>query len=565
MALVGTVMVGLVGGAGVGRAAPAFEPDTLPVPPVPASLSGSSGSSGSSVRVALPPAPRFELPGVPSGLHSVRELRVRGRALLGRELTVAGYIAWIYDCVEALTPPGGSRRKMRQLVDDHPELCDRPKFYLGTQAAAAGDSVLWVVEVPRLPNKRERAGLTPKQLANWPSVPSIALGQRVAVTGKFALRAPGGDQSSDGLLVYRALSHAVPSPGPAVVIAPGGEPPQVVSPAPLRAVVPRWRRNESIDHYEACNAALEAGQLDAAMAACLHAVESWPGNHLAWYALGNAHGARGDWRAARAAYDHCVELRPDQAMYQLYNGIALFELAQASLDVPTPREDDARGAPIAARKVALAPYQLAAALAATISRTDARLALARRAFSRAAAAAPTLWLAHHYLGRIALAQDRPADAAIAFSRAIQAAPSEAAPYVALIELYRTWDLSSHALAVAQQGVAHASTAASLWYELGMVHAGGLRDDAALAAFDRAVAGGNVAARFQRGQIYLRRHALVDARRELEAFRAAAAAEPSLAMATQMAHHMLAEIARRQLPLNQYISVPNRELARELRQ
>jgi tetratricopeptide (TPR) repeat protein len=552
-------------GSGSGAAAPEREPDTLPVPPVPA--------AASSATVELPAVPSFELAPAEPGLHDVRELRVRGRALLGSELTVSGYIVWIYDCLTALAKPGMTIVELQERIDDNPGLCERPKFALGASPTASLEAALWVVDVPRPPNKRERIALTDVQLRNRPAVPVIAVGDFVVVTGRFGRSSPHGERNSDGLVVYRALRHATPSAPLAAPVAtpsaapspgPAAEPPVATMP-PLRAIVPMWKRNDSIEHYERCNQALAAGQLDDAVASCRRALAIWAGNHLAWYALGNAHAMREHWLAASDAYDRAVQLRPDSPMYQLYAGITRYKLAQREKRADGARPDDAASAAAALRALerdatvpglALRPYQLAAALSRQRLSPQAWFEPARQALTQAASLAPALALAHEYLGEVLREQDRPRPAAEAFTRAIRADPSQPRPYVALVELYRSWDYTAQSLAVAQQAVrATAPASPELWLELGMAHEAMRHDADAIAAFSRAIEGGNLQARFQRGQIEVRRNELASARRDLESFLAAAG--PSLAFARQIATGLLVEIARKQGLSQPYMRLPTR--------
>ena len=536
---------------GVARAAPGLERDTLPVPPAPTA----SAVAG----VELPAVPRFELPALEHGRHGVRELRVRGRGLLGTRLTVAGYITWIYDCALELAGPDLSIKEAQRQIDDNPALCERPSFYLGASPRVAPDSTLWVVDVPRAANKREQLALNRAQLALRPAVPRITTGELVAVTGQFALQSPHGEQSSDGLVVYESLEHLRPGP-PARVIAAAPDPALEIASAPtpaMRAVVPVRDRNDSIEQYERCNQLLDDHQLDAAIAACRQALARWPGNHLAWYALGNAFASRDHWRAAREAYDRAAQLRPDAAMYQLYDGIALYQLAvrqahddvaRAQRGVPDDATTELRWATqdTSLRGHALRPYRLAAALALAASSTPALVDAARRALATAAARAPQLWLASYYLGRLERDQDRTRRAAEAFSAAIRADPTQADPYVALIEVYRAWDLSDHSLAVARLASTHVTTGpvASLWYELGMAYEAKQDDAQALAAFTKVLSArdGNVRAKLQRGQIYLRMGELSNARRDLQTF--LAAPDPTLGQAKQVARGLLDTVERK---------------------
>ena len=67
------------------------------------------------------------------------------------------------------------------------------------------------------------------------------------------------------------------------------------------------------------------------------AVERYRENHLAWYGMGLANIEKKDFDKAADALQHGVELVPDQPMYQMWYGIALYEKA-----VDTAREDQAR-------------------------------------------------------------------------------------------------------------------------------------------------------------------------------------------------------------------------------
>jgi tetratricopeptide (TPR) repeat protein len=560
VAVVGVVVV--ICGGGSSAAAPDREPDTLPVPPVPV--------VASTTKVELPEVPSFELPVSEPGVRDVRELRVRGRPLLETELTVTGYVVWIYDCLTALAKPGVAIAELQERIDDNPGLCERPKFGLGSTPTTLPEAALWVVDVPRPPNKREKIALTEAQLRTRPAVPVIAVGDFVAVTGRFTLMSPYGERNSDGLVVYSGLRRATPRARPALPVA-APSPAAVVAPAvstpPLRAVVPVWKRNESIEHYERCNQALAAGRLDDAVAACRRSLAMWNGNHLAWYALGNAHATSEHWRAARDAYDRALQLRPDQPMYQLYAGIARYKLAVRELRAdearragdPDPAAMGAtdRGATLSS--LVLEPYRRAMALSRQPLSRAAWFEPARQALTAAASLAPALAPAHDHLGRVHREQDHPRAAAEAFTHAIRADPSQPQPYIALAELYRSWDYTRQSLAVAQQGVAHTPAPADLWYELGMAH-DALRHDAdAIAAFSRAIGAGNLQAQLQRGQVYVRRNDLANAERDLASFLASflASGDRSPTLATQIATGLLLEIARKRDQSEPYLRLPTR--------
>jgi tetratricopeptide (TPR) repeat protein len=326
-----------------------------------------------------------------------------------------------------------------------------------------------------------------------------------------------------------------------VAAAPPEPPPVTV--APLRAVVPRQTREASIEHYELCNLAIKNKQLDAALAECRVAVEGWAGNHLAWYALGNILALRGDWAAAAEAYDHAVQLRPDAAMYQTYDGVALYEASART------RDRDRRAALRELRDGGtgvLRVHRVARALASLEPFASAQVERARHALAAAVKLAPGLPLAHYYLGRIYRDQDYPAEAARELTAAIQQDASLAEPYISLVELYRVWAFVPESIAVARVGAVNVGggPAADVWYELGMAQQANGQDADALSAFTRtlAIRPGHLQAKFQRGQVYLRKGELASAQRDLEDF--VAAAGPELEFPREIATSLLSDLRKR---------------------
>ena len=148
------------------------------------------------------------------GVHRPRELRLLGAALQGSEVGVKGYVTWIYDCVAelALSNPELGLVSAADAVDRDPRLCDRPRFSLGEAEGAPMEASISVVDVPRPPAKPERDAMTVAELAAWPTVPKIAIGDHVVVTGTWATRSPHGEYNSEGLLVYKAVDPRAPRP-----------------------------------------------------------------------------------------------------------------------------------------------------------------------------------------------------------------------------------------------------------------------------------------------------------------------------------------------------------------
>jgi tetratricopeptide (TPR) repeat protein len=456
---------------------------------------------------------------------------------VGSEIKVTGYVTWIYDCADALAAghPRASRAELVQLVDEDPRQCERPRFYLGDARTTSRDASITVVDVPRRPAKPERDSLSRAELDVWPAVPRLAVGDYVVVTGTWGTESHHGERNTSGLLTYKALQHAAPapaSPGGAAAPAPRAirapEAPVVTRP-PLREEIDVKTRNASVDHLNACSQAIRARRYDAGLAECHAATKIWDGNHLAWYGAATAYVATSKWAEARAAAERAVTLRPDQAMYQLYHGIALYEADhERARSEPTPRDHNP---------------------AAEVTRGPPAISLdaARDALLRAATLAPGLWRAHYYLGRTYRDLDDSRHAAEQFTLAIATHPSYRSGYIALIELYRRWDYLDQALAVALLGTTHvpASEAPELWYEAGMAYDAKLASDPAVAAFTKAIAArpDDASAKFQRGQVYARKGELANAARDLE--EVIQSADPQVAELKVIATQLLGQIASKQ--------------------
>jgi tetratricopeptide (TPR) repeat protein len=487
----------------------AMEPDDLPEPQ--AELVQNAGA------LELPPVPAFDLAPAEPGLHRPHELRVHGKRMLDTVVKVSGYVTGIYDCVEDLAriDPAASRAQIRQAIDHDPTLCSQPKFYLGDARDTARDASIWVVDLPALPR--------------------LAVGDRVVVTGTWSTRSRHAEHDTEGLLVFGSLEPAAAAEpaaprDPAAASASTGpaiEPEvAVVTVPPLRKVIDEQARNVSVTLLNACNKALAARRYDDAITECRAATGVWGGNHLAWYALASVHLARSDWRGAQAAIAHAVALRPDRAMYQLYDGIARYEAA-----IHDARDDLARERHRRPDEVTLDPSRLA-------------LDDARDALRRAIRIEPGLWRAHYYLGRLYRDLEDARLAAVQFTQALAAHPSYRLAYIALSELYRRWGYLDQALAVAQRGVERArpTEVADLWFELGLTYDAKHVDDKAIAAFGKVLdtRPRDVTSKFQRAQIYFRRGELADARLDLEDV--VGSADPQLAATLPIARQLLNQIA-----------------------
>jgi tetratricopeptide (TPR) repeat protein len=480
-------------------------------------------------KVDVPALPAFDLPAPEPGFHGPRELRVHGRRVLGTEVKVKGYVTWIYDCAAelAMINPAATRAQILQSIDNNPLLCEPAKFYLGDTRDTARESSTWVVDVPRAPTRTERQ----KQSRAAPAVPKIAVGDYVTVTGTWGTESLHGEHNADGFVLFKALEPAEPAAAAAALV-PANTSKEldvaVATAPPLRKMIDEDVRNGSVDHLNACNKAIVAKQYDAAIAECKAATKMWDGNHLAWYAWASAHMAKSEWPEAKVAGERAVALRPDQAMYQLYYGISLYEAERVRV-----RDEQARREHKKPDDVTIDPAMM-------------KLDAARDALLRAAKLAPDLWRAHYYLGRVYRDLDDPRRAAQQLSLTITTHPTYRFGYAALFDLYRRWDYADQALAVALLGTTNvaAAEAAELWVDAGLAYEAKHNDDDAIDAFTRAIAGNpdDLNAKFRRGQAYFRKGILASAKRDLE--EVARSSDPKVATVKPLASQLLAQITHR---------------------
>jgi tetratricopeptide (TPR) repeat protein len=290
---------------------------------------------------------------------------------------------------------------------------------------------------------------------------------------------------------------------------------------------PNQARNDSVTAMNEGNTAYGAKQYETAVVAFKKAVDRYHDNHSAWYGLGGALLKKGDFVEAANAFDTAVQLAPEQPMYQMWDGVALYEKA-----VNQAREDEAK-------KEGKKPEEVKPDL------SNVHFDKAKEHLDEAIKLNPDMWHAHYYLGRIARASDQPKLAAEEFTKALQANGREPEPYVALGELYRHWDYTDQAIAVTSQGTTNvpgSDEVSDIWFVLGMGYDDKRLDDKAIEAFGKALESkrDNHQAEFQRGQAYFRKGDLVNAKKDLESFSKSGGA--SLEFAKSQANKMLMDIA-----------------------
>ncbi len=208
----------------------------------------------SDVKLTIPPVPKFDLPPANAdGSHSVKEMRVKGKKLLDSDITVKGYITWVYDCATALRDATMDAKAVQDLIDAEPERCERAKFYIGDAPDTPAEKSMWIVDIPRPYNKLEIKRIKkvdrtqpdrcePTEKDPLKSVcPPYKIGDQVEITGTWKLASPHSERNSDGLLVYKKMKNVTqtwesPAPDPAATGTPApaqGGPPMRPSPEDL--------------------------------------------------------------------------------------------------------------------------------------------------------------------------------------------------------------------------------------------------------------------------------------------------------------------------------------------
>jgi tetratricopeptide (TPR) repeat protein len=294
--------------------------------------------------------------------------------------------------------------------------------------------------------------------------------------------------------------------------------------APVRADVDKKASRTALDD---CARKFSQRDVAGAITSCKAATAAWDGNHRAWYVLGLAQG-QGEFRESAASLAKAVALYPDEAMYQLWAGVIGFEAAsQTAVE-------------------AAAAQQGVSAAEVSPSEVTFDTSAVKGYLQRAVDLNGDLWRAQFYLGRVHRMEGDDKAAAQAFTRAIAAHADYAPTYAALASLYQRWGYVREAVQVATAGTKHvtlASDRAQLWLQLGVIQADAGADDAAIAAYDKALADQKdfADALLQRGAAYYRKKDFPKAKADLEAALANGNIAP---IQKRVANRILLEIAER---------------------
>jgi tetratricopeptide (TPR) repeat protein len=297
------------------------------------------------------------------------------------------------------------------------------------------------------------------------------------------------------------------------------------------AACPNAGRNDSVKASNEGTRAYSAKQYETAIEAYKRATEKWSDNHVAWYGLAGAYAGKKDWKEAADAMEHAVQVKDDEGMYHMMYGYMLYEKA-----IQTAKED-------AARRESKKPEEVQPDL------TQVNFEKSLQHLQQAVKLNNDLWRAHYYIGRINRDTGKFKEAAEAFTKALQSAPPDPGPWVALGELYRLWDYTDQAISVAEQGiqiVPGANEKSDIYYVLGMGYDDKGQYDKSIDAFTKALESrrDNHKAKFQRGQAYFRKGDYVNAKRDLEEF--SKSGGTSVEFAKQQASKMLMDIAAKSM-------------------
>lgn len=293
------------------------------------------------------------------------------------------------------------------------------------------------------------------------------------------------------------------------------------------AACPNTGRNDSVKASNEGTKAYGQKQFDTAIEHYKKATDKWQGNHTAWYGLAGAYIGKKQWKDAADAMEHAVQEKDDAAMYHMVYGYTLYEKA-----IQTAKEDTAR-------RENKKPEEV------TPDLSQVNFEKSLQHLSQAVKLNSELWRAHYYIGRINRDSGKFKEAAEAFTKALQSAPPDPGPWVALGELYRLWDYTDQAISIAEQGVQivpGANEKSDVYYVLGMGFDDKGQYDKSIEAFTKALESrrDNHKAKFQRGQAYFRKGDYVNAKRDLEEF--SKSGGTSVEFAKQQASKMLMDIA-----------------------
>jgi len=155
--------------------------------------------------------PDFKIPKMDGDNPTPRRLRLLGSKYIGEEVAVKGHVTWVYDCVATPRNPRDKRgltdKAWMKKIEDKPSLCWKPHFRIGGDKDTPKSKSITIADVPRELRKDEKKRMNSEDLAAYPTVPEVAVGDHVSLKGAWKLRSTKGFTNSRGLLEYASLSH----------------------------------------------------------------------------------------------------------------------------------------------------------------------------------------------------------------------------------------------------------------------------------------------------------------------------------------------------------------------
>jgi tetratricopeptide (TPR) repeat protein len=238
--------------------------------------------------------------------------------------------------------------------------------------------------------------------------------------------------------------------------------------------------NASIEEMNEGVALSASGQYAAAERHFEKAASLAEHNHTAWYNLGQVRAQQKKWDTAVDAFSNAVRHRGSDAMYHYYLGRSHWEAESRNLS------------------------NAAQHLEKAVELND------------------RLFKAYYYLGKAYEAQDRPKEAAQAWTRSASLAPSFGRPFNELGQLYIKWDRLDEAQTVLEQGlqrVIDSQELSDIYYHLGLAFEKKSRHKEAADAYSKSLEqrADNIDARRQRGFVYAQLGDRAKAREDLEQF------------------------------------------------
>ena len=242
----------------------------------------------------------------------------------------------------------------------------------------------------------------------------------------------------------------------------------------LNAQILRESPNDNDARLLAASLLLDKGDVNGALAELEALAVRAPENPVTHFTLGRAYVARGDWEAAKRAFNKAIELRPDYLPARL---------ALAQVQVTRGEFDDAwktAGAALALD----GGNQNARLIQSAALLGQKKVAEARQMLEEMLKADPASADANFQLGVVSLTEKKYPEAATAFRRAYQLNPANSNALMGMVEAAMALNQADTAIALLQAEADKAPNRADLQLALGNTALRAARYDLAIATFQK---------------------------------------------------------------------------------